>query len=126
MGGTDMKRFVLGAVTAIIGVGVIALAVPLTGLYNVAATERDVGPVAWLLHTTYHQSVQRRARDVDVPADYASDASVLIGARNFDAMCSTCHTPPAGHCGSQHARRAVLGDRQRRAHDRHAGIRPDP
>ena len=94
MGGTDMKRFVLGAVTAIIGVGVIALAVPLTGLYNVAATERDVGPVAWLLHTTYHQSVQRRARDVDVPADYASDASVLIGARNFDAMCSTCHTPP--------------------------------
>ncbi|MBR9814940.1 hypothetical protein GYB61_13945, partial [bacterium] len=49
MEGTDMKRFVVGAVTAIIGVGVIALAVPLTGLYNVAATERDIGPVAWLL-----------------------------------------------------------------------------
>jgi mono/diheme cytochrome c family protein len=65
-----------------------------SGLFNVAATWEDPRPVAWLLHSTYANSVAARANDIQVPEDLGSREQVLQGARNFVAMCSGCHTPP--------------------------------
>ena len=52
-----------------------------SGLFNVAATWEDPRPVAWLLHSTYSNSVAARANDIQVPENLGSREQVLQGAR---------------------------------------------
>ncbi|MES1945352.1 cytochrome c family protein [Salinisphaera sp. PC39] len=61
---------------------------------NVAATYPDPPPLAWLLHSTYTSSVERRSTNIQVPADLGASEQILRGARSYLAMCSGCHTPP--------------------------------
>ena len=71
----------------------VVLALVYAGAYNVAATDSHSPLVAWLLHTTYQESVELRARDIEVPA-LDERERILRGARHFDATCQVCHTPP--------------------------------
>lgn len=89
-----MRGLILGAGLALSGLAAIALLASQFGVINVAATQQDAAPVEWFLHRTYRNSVALRSEAVMVPDSFESDENVLIGARNFEAMCSTCHTPP--------------------------------
>lgn len=89
-----MKTVIITLVVLIVGAVIAVPTVVYSGLFNVAATWRDPAPVAWLLHSTYANSVAVRADEIQVPANLGGRERVLQGARNFMAMCSGCHTPP--------------------------------
>ena len=64
-----------------------------TGLYDVSASSPHSGFVNWILSTTSHASVQRRASEIEVPP-VDSEALVLAGANDYNSMCSSCHGVP--------------------------------
>jgi mono/diheme cytochrome c family protein len=81
---------VMFAVLALVGaVGVIFL-----GLPDVAATTPHWSVTEWVLATTMDHSVQRRARDIQVPADLDAPARIRAGASAYDHMCVGCHAAP--------------------------------
>ncbi|MEE8108379.1 MAG: c-type cytochrome [Gammaproteobacteria bacterium] len=75
-------------------VGVLAVAgFAFSGLYDVSASSRHSGIVAWLLSSTSDASVERRAKWVDVP-DLEDQTLALAGIGDFDSMCTGCHGAP--------------------------------
>ncbi|TDJ25065.1 MAG: cytochrome c [Gammaproteobacteria bacterium] len=82
---TLAAAFVIGAL-AVVGFAY-------SGLYDVSARSPHSAPIDWLLSTTSHASVARRAKDVAVP-NLDNDDLVLAGANDFDAMCIGCHGAP--------------------------------
>lgn len=87
-----MKSFfaVLIAIT-LVGLGVIGFAY--SGFYDVSASSVHTGLVRWLLSTTSHASIARRATDVEVP-DLSDEAIARAGVNDFAAMCTGCHGAP--------------------------------
>ncbi len=78
-------------VIVLIAVGAIGFAH--SGIYDVSASASHSGPVSWLLSTTSHASIKRRAGAVDVP-DLTDESLVRAGVNDFDTMCAGCHGAP--------------------------------
>ena len=64
-----------------------------SGLYDVSATAPHSGIANWFLSATSHASIERGAKDVDVP-DLSDDDMARAGASDFDSMCTSCHGAP--------------------------------
>lgn len=64
-----------------------------SGAYNVAATSKHWSATQWILEKAVHRSVDTQAAGI-TPPKLGTEAQLLAGAANFDAMCSSCHTPP--------------------------------
>lgn len=82
-------------------IGVVALAsliagaaLAYSGLYNVAADDPHWDATSRLLATFRARSIERRARDVVVPANLSDEQVVLKGAGQYSAMCAGCHLAP--------------------------------
>ena len=90
-----MKRYTTAAGLAVVAVlAVVGSAIFIySGAYDVAATSEQSRLTEWLLNTTMHRSVTRRADGVEVP-DLDDDDMRLAGVGDFDAMCAGCHTAP--------------------------------
>ena len=88
-----MRRVIqtLGALAA--AGAVVFLAVVFGGAYNVAASVGHLPGVEWVLHTTYKNSVRRRAPSPS-EAPILDAAMVRLGARHYDAACEMCHSRP--------------------------------
>ncbi len=87
-----MKTIITLAIAVIVGlIGAIGFAY--SGLYDVGASSSHSGFVNWLLSTTSHASVKRRARDIEVP-NLESQQLQLAGVNDFDDMCASCHGAP--------------------------------
>ena len=87
-----MKTLVKLAAVLVIGVvGIIAFAY--SGLYDVSASAPHSSVVNWLLSTTSHASIERRAKKIDVP-DLSDESRVRAGVNDFEAMCVGCHGAP--------------------------------
>ena len=56
-----------------------------SGLYDVRACSSHSGFVDWLLSTTSHASIERRANNIAVP-DLGDEALVLAGINDFNSM----------------------------------------
>lgn len=83
-------------ITLIIAVAVAMLCLvgyAYSGLYDVSASSSHSGFVEWLLSTTSHASVERRASDVEIP-ELDDEALILAGINDFDSMCAACHGAP--------------------------------
>ncbi len=79
---------------AVIAIGALAaIGFAYSGFYDVSASSPDSGPIGWLLSTTSHASVERRAKAIDVP-DLDDDSLVLAGVNDFNSMCAGCHGAP--------------------------------
>ena len=64
------------------------------GFYNIAATEPDLGVVAWALEHVREASIDRHATATP-PASFDSPANVQAGARAYAARgCVNCHGAP--------------------------------
>jgi mono/diheme cytochrome c family protein len=64
------------------------------GFYNVAATQPDLGVVAWALEHVREASISRHAVDRP-PASLDTPANIQAGARAFAARgCVNCHGGP--------------------------------
>ena len=78
-------------------IGVISLVLLVgfaySGLYDVSASSSHSGFTDWLLSTTSHASVKRRASSVEVP-DLEDESLKLAGINDFDSMCASCHGAP--------------------------------
>ena len=87
-----MKTLITLAIVVIVGLmGAIGFAY--SGLYDVGASSPHSGFVNWLLSTTSHASVERRARDIEVP-NLEAEALQLAGVNDFNGMCAGCHGAP--------------------------------
>ncbi len=64
-----------------------------SGIYNIAATVKDGPLITWLLHTTMEKSVERRAKDIEVP-DIKNNEMILAGLSDYVKMCAQCHGEP--------------------------------
>jgi mono/diheme cytochrome c family protein len=64
-----------------------------SGIFNVAATNKDGLLITWLLHTTMEKSVERRAQDIEVP-DIENNKMILAGLSDYVEMCAQCHGEP--------------------------------
>jgi mono/diheme cytochrome c family protein len=64
-----------------------------SGLYDVSASSSHSGFIDWLLSTTSHASIERRAGEIEVP-DLENEDLVLAGINDFDSMCVGCHGGP--------------------------------
>ena len=64
-----------------------------SGIYNVSAGSSHSSLVKWLLSTTSHASIERRAKDIEVP-NLSDDAMARAGVNDFNGMCAGCHGAP--------------------------------
>jgi mono/diheme cytochrome c family protein len=65
-----------------------------SGFYNVAATQPDLGIVAWALEHIREASISRHAVD-QPPISMEDAATIRIGARAFASRgCASCHGGP--------------------------------
>ncbi|MEE2860373.1 MAG: c-type cytochrome [Pseudomonadota bacterium] len=87
-------RTVIRTLLAVAGLGLAGgAAVVFGGLYDVSARHGHLPGVSWVLHTTFRNSVQLRARPMDqVPP--LTDQMAALGARHYDASCRHCHASP--------------------------------
>ena len=83
-----------GLLIAIVAVAILAVAgFVYSGLYDVSASSPHNSVERWFLSTMSHASIERRARDIDVP-DLSDDQLVLAGINDFNSMCAGCHGAP--------------------------------
>ena len=87
------KTFIVATVSVATIVVIAIVGFAKSGIYDVSATSSHSGIVNWLLTTTSHASVKRRAQSVDVP-DLNDDALALAGVNDFSGMCAGCHGAP--------------------------------
>jgi len=85
---------VISVMFAVVAGGVLAVfGFASLGFYDVSASSPHGGLVSWLLSTTSHASVERRAGEIDVP-DLDDVALTLAGVNDFAGMCAGCHGAP--------------------------------
>jgi mono/diheme cytochrome c family protein len=88
------RRRIITMTAAIGGVAAAAGAVALYGgWYDVTATDQHLRPTYWLLDTGMRESLERRARGVQVPP-LDDPALVVRGLAHFRAHCVQCHGAP--------------------------------
>lgn len=85
---TVLTTLLVSAVIALIG----GIGFAYSGLYDVSAAEPHNQLSNWLMKTTMHASVERRAKDIVVP-ELTNDMK-RAGANDFEAMCVSCHGAP--------------------------------
>lgn len=88
-------RILIGFALLLIVAAATVAGIVYGGLFDVAATASEPGPLRWLLETTREHSISRRAAGIRVP-DLTGEALAAAGASGFDAMCAGCHGAP-GH-----------------------------
>lgn len=87
-----MKIITTFVIAVIVGI-IIVLGFVYSGLYDVSATSPHGGLANWVMSTTMRASVDRRAKDIDVP-NLDDEALQLAGINDFDEMCVACHGAP--------------------------------
>ncbi|MXP65300.1 cytochrome c [Roseomonas sp. M0104] len=88
-----MKRFLGGALAALLVLAGAGLAVALTGAYDVAATTPHTALGRWVLETTSRNSIVRQAADIRPPSGF-TDGQVSQGAHHYKESCVYCHGAP--------------------------------
>lgn len=84
---------VLGLVVLFFAGGLIFM---YSGIYDVAATNKDSALVHWVLETTRDESIESRAEDITPPPESVlNDPKTLrVGFDHYQEMCVTCHGAP--------------------------------
>jgi len=84
----------LKSIAAACAIALIAvLGFAYSGFYDVSAGSSHSSIVSWFLSTTSHASIERQAKDIDVP-DLSDEAMARAGVNDFNGMCAGCHGAP--------------------------------
>jgi mono/diheme cytochrome c family protein len=86
-------RTVLTVVAVLVILALAAVGFIYSGIYDVAATSPDAGPIDWALRTTQSRSVHSRAEEVQVPK-LDDPAMIRTGLIHYHEMCAVCHGAP--------------------------------
>uniref|UniRef100_C6E1C1 Putative cytochrome c class I protein n=1 Tax=Geobacter sp. (strain M21) TaxID=443144 RepID=C6E1C1_GEOSM len=87
----DMKVAAKTVLVVCLLVLIISAAVIFSGMVDVAATNPHYALTAWVLQTALEQSVERRAREIGLPAGYGHTRQT---AHHYGEMCGLCHGAP--------------------------------
>jgi mono/diheme cytochrome c family protein len=87
-------HFLIAAIAVVIVGTIGAVAYVKLGVFNVAASHPHSQLVEWITHDTMINSVERRAKDVPLPAS-VSEAQAKRGFCQYEAHCVACHGGPA-------------------------------
>ena len=88
-----LGMLITGALGVVALLGLLALSVLYTGIYNVAATEQHIAPTFHALDIGLRRSVLHHARDIAVPSLAGGDV-LERGFACFVAHCEQCHGGP--------------------------------
>src|SRR5688572_21888765 len=88
-----LRTIIAASLATALGLAAVGLLVAWSGLYNIAASRGHWAIVEWFLAFGMRNSVELRARFVEVPALDAADLYVL-GAAHFHSGCAYCHGAP--------------------------------
>lgn len=91
-------KYLAGGVAALAILVIAAVAVILSGAYDVAATTPHNGLTHWVLTTTMRHSVTNRATQSGKPMPVTEELAQR-GFADFDEMCVTCHGAPGKERG---------------------------
>jgi mono/diheme cytochrome c family protein len=95
MGKARQRSWGLRAVVAaLLLLAVAAFALFRAGVYNVAADDRHYPLTTALLEQVREASIHARAERLTVPKDLMTEARIVQGAGNYNAMCTQCHLAP--------------------------------
>lgn len=99
MSGAEKKKPFLGKyrpyVVGAVGGVMLAATLPLTGLVDFNAHNRQWGITDWYLSTAAQQSITLQSSGVVVP-ELDDPAALRRAAGHYDMVCATCHGSPAG------------------------------
>ncbi len=85
-----MKSSILiSIITLLLGIATLGL-----GGYNVAATEKHWEITEKIIDWVRENSIEARAKHVDIPASFTDNRQIAIGAKHYAAMCTECHLTP--------------------------------
>ena len=87
-----MKTIFSTLLVSAVAVLVAGLTFVYSGIYDVSAKDPHWPISNWLMKTTMHASVERRAGNVVVPE--VTDEMKRAGVNDFEAMCASCHGSP--------------------------------
>lgn len=90
--GGGLRSFILGALAALAGMGLVGLVVVEAGLFDTRASTPHGPLVAWATHTTMLRWVATHA-PAGAPARFTT-AQVQAGFRDYEAACVACHGGP--------------------------------
>ena len=88
-----MKTIVMTLLLAALLLAAGAMAFIYSGIYDVSASTPHGAVSSWVMETTMHSSVERRASQIEVP-DLGDESLVLAGVNDFEEMCVQCHGAP--------------------------------
>jgi mono/diheme cytochrome c family protein len=88
-----MKTVLTTLLAAVLLVIAGGLAFMYSGVYDVSAKAPHGAATNWILETTMHASVERRARQIEAP-ELDERSLLLAGINDFEAMCVQCHGAP--------------------------------
>ena len=90
-----MKTVVVTLLGGLIFLILAGLLFIFSGVYDVAATSEDGGPIEWVLETTRERSVHRAAGSLEVQLPRLDDPRMIrSGLVRYHALCATCHGAP--------------------------------
>ncbi|HEY9420753.1 MAG TPA: cytochrome c [Thermoanaerobaculia bacterium] len=90
-----MKTVVVTLLGGLIFLLLAGLLFIFSGVYDVAATGEDGGPIEWVLETTRERSVYRAAESLEIQVPRLDDPRMIrSGLVRYHALCATCHGAP--------------------------------
>ncbi len=89
-GPRNYRPYIVGAIGGILAVALV----PLTGLVDFNAHNRQWGITDWYLSTAAQQSISLQSAGLPVPA-LDDPAAVRRAAGHYELVCATCHGSPA-------------------------------
>src|SRR5574338_1666738 len=89
-----MKKYLIGAVTAIVILIAGYLVFIYSGFYNISTKDPHDAVTLWMMNTVKDNSIKHNA-DVDIKSPDLSDSSLIkMGFMHYREMCTGCHGGP--------------------------------
>ncbi len=87
-------RILKTALAAYLVLGLAAVILVISGVYNVAATSPHWPLTMWVMENARIQSIKEHAAGIQEPIGLYDPAKVAMGTSHFAAHCAVCHGAP--------------------------------
>ena len=91
-----MKNLIVALLTIVVVILLAGAGFIYSGVFNVAATNKDSALVSWLLSVTRERSIESRIGGIVAPPDseMTSPETLTEGFEHYNEMCVICHGAP--------------------------------
>jgi len=93
--GASRRKLLIAFLAGPLVLFILAAIVGLGGFYNVAASDRHLPFVTWLIELGVQRAVSTHSIGIEAPPDLHDRDRQILGARHFELQCVSCHGSPA-------------------------------